>query len=147
MPPMITMTKVSITAFGAMPSEAVTSGAASTPPMPARPQPMPNTAERTRRTSVPRACTISAFCDGGADQQAQPRALQELPDGDRDHNAGAGQEQAVDRERLVEDEDDAGKCRWRRDLERVDAPDRRIASPMISVRPNVTIRKALWSRR
>ena len=63
MPPMMTMTNVSITAFGAMPSEAVTSGAAITPPMPARPQPMPNTAERTSRTSVPSACTISEFCD------------------------------------------------------------------------------------
>ncbi len=28
-----------------------------------------------------------------------------------------------------------------------DAPDRRITSPMISVRPKVTIRKALASRR
>ena len=63
MPPMMTMTKASMMTLAAMPSEAVTSGAASTPPSAARPQPMPNTPERTRFTSMPSACTISAFCE------------------------------------------------------------------------------------
>ena len=61
MPPMMTMTKASMMAFAAMPSDAVTSGAASTPPSAANPQPMPKVAERTKFTSTPSACTISAF--------------------------------------------------------------------------------------
>jgi len=48
MPPMMTMTKASITAVAAMPCAAVTSGAASTPPSAARPQPIPNTPERIK---------------------------------------------------------------------------------------------------
>jgi len=50
-PPMMTMTNASIIIVAAMPTDAVTRGAASTPPIPARPQPMPNTAERMRFTS------------------------------------------------------------------------------------------------
>ncbi len=60
---------------------------------------------------------------GGADQQAETRALQELPDRDRNHDAGAGEEQAIDRERFVEDEHDAGQRMRRRHFQRVDAPD------------------------
>ena len=70
-------------------------------------------AERIRHLGVLR---------GGADQQSEPRALEELPDRHRHHDAGGGQEEAVDRERLVEQEDDAGEQRRGRDLQRVGAP-------------------------
>ena len=109
MPPMMTMTNVSITAFGAMPSDAVTKGAASTPPMPARPQPIPNTAERTSAHVGAKRMHHLGVLRGGADQQTEPRAFQELPDGDRDDDAGAGEEQPVDRERFIQDEHDAGQ--------------------------------------
>ena len=63
MPPMMTMTKASITMLVPMPRKAVTSGAASTPPAAAMAQPRPKTPLLTRPTSTPSACTISAFCD------------------------------------------------------------------------------------
>src|SRR6266852_5621776 len=63
MPPMMTMTKASITTVVPMPRNAVTSGVASTPPSAASAQPKPNTPVRTRSTSVPSACTISEFCE------------------------------------------------------------------------------------
>ena len=63
MPPMMTITKASMMTVAAMPFEAVTSGAASTPPSAASPQPMPNTHERMSLTSTPSACTMSAFCE------------------------------------------------------------------------------------
>ena len=61
---------------------------------------------------------LTAFQAGGSqfsvrksetDQQAKPRAFQELPDGERNHDPGADQEQAIDRKRFVEDEHDAGE--------------------------------------
>jgi hypothetical protein len=62
-PPMMTMTNASMTTLVPMPRNAVTSGAASTPPTAAKAQPKPNTEVRTMSTSVPSACTISEFCD------------------------------------------------------------------------------------
>ena len=60
---------------------------------------------------------------GCTNQQAKPRAFQKLPDGEGDDDAGADQEQAVDREWLVEQEDDAGEDLGHLHLQRVDAPE------------------------
>ncbi len=42
----------------------------------------------------------------GANQQAEPGPFQELPDHQCDHEAGAGQEKPIHRERLIENEHD-----------------------------------------
>jgi len=62
--------EASMMTVAAMPFEAVTSGAASTPPSAARPQPIPNTHERMSLMSTPSAlpCRRSA---SGADQQPE----------------------------------------------------------------------------
>ena len=58
-----------------------------------------------------------------ADQQAEPRALEELPDRHGDDDAGGDEEEAIERERLVEQEDDAGQQRRGRHLQGVRTPD------------------------
>ena len=123
MPPMMTMTKASMITVAAMPWDAVTSGAASTPPRAASPQPMPNTPERTRLDVDAERMHHLGVLRGGADQQAEPRPLEQLPDGERHHDAGGGQEQPVDGKRLAQQEHDARQQLGRRHLQRVGSPD------------------------
>ena len=123
MPPMMTITKASMMTVAAMPirgghqrrrQHAAECGKPAADAEHARANELHVDAERVRHVGVLR---------GGADQQPEPRALEELPDRHGDHDAGAGQEQAIDRKRLVEQEDDAGEKRRGGDLQRVGPPD------------------------
>ena len=123
MPPMMTMTKASMMALPAMPRDAVTSGRR-------------EHAAQCRQSAADAEDTGAHQIDidtqsvdhlgvlaGGADQQTEPGAFEELPDGERDDGAGADQEQAIDRERLIEQEDDAGEYFRHLHLQRIDAPE------------------------
>ena len=106
-----------------MPWDAVTRGAANTPPSAASPQPMPNTHERTRLDVDAERMHHLGVLRGGADQQAEPRALEQLPDGDRHHDAGGGEKQPIDRKRLAEQEYDARQRLGGGHLQRIGSPD------------------------
>ena len=123
MPPMMTMTKASITTVVPMPRKAVTSGAASTPPNAAMAQPMPNTAVRTRSTSVPSACTISEFCDTARIRRPARVRSRNCHTAIRGGDAEPDQEQAVERERLVQDDDDAAQDIRDAGAQRLRTPD------------------------
>ena len=71
---------------------------------------MPNTPERTRFTSVPRACTISAFCEVARISRPRRVCSRNCQIAIATTMPAAGEEQAVERDRLVEDEHDAGEC-------------------------------------
>ena len=101
----------------------MTSGAASTPPSAGKPAADPEHARAHELDVDAERMHHLGVLRGGADQQPEPRALEELPDRHGHHDAGGGEEEAVDRERLVEQEDDAGEKRRGGDLERVGAPD------------------------
>ena len=84
---------------------------------------MPNTPERTRFTSTPSACTISAFCEVARISRPSRVRSSSCQMARATTMPAADQEQAIDRERLVHQEDDAGEQRRRRHLQRVRAPE------------------------
>ena len=83
---------------------------------------MPKTPERTRFTSMPSACTISAFWLVARISRPRRVRSRNCQIADRHDDAGAGEEQTIDRERLVEQEDDAGECGGRLHLQRLGRP-------------------------
>ena len=101
----------------------MTSGAASTPPTAANAQPKPNTAGAHHVDVGAERMDHFGILRHRADQQAGPRALEELPDGDGGGDAEPDEEQPVERKGLIEDDHDAAQEIGDAGAERLHSPD------------------------